>query len=170
MLLSRQVRAIKCNQPCTWRPNNSGGKRISLINDNRLHVTDIISGKIFLVDTGAECSILTRQDYPNFIPTLGDDLRAANGTTIPTCGQCKLTIDFRLNHTFIWNFYVTDLPYNLIGADFLRRYHLLPDLTNEKHVECSDTLNATSLPDSTHNPIIAEIHCDNPIQLLIDRS
>lgn len=134
-------RAIKCNQPCTWRPtNNSGGKRIYLINDNLLHVADVVSGKIFLVDTGAECSILARRDCSKFIPVHGDNLQAANGTTIATCGKCKLTIDFQLDHAFIWNFYLSNLSYNLIGADFLRHYHLLPDLTNQRLVQIHDTL------------------------------
>ena len=81
----------------------------------------------FLVDTGAELSVLpaTSVDTRNKLP--GPSLLAANGTTIKTYGTRTLFLKFAAK-TYQWRFTVAEVSRPLLGADFLRSNSLLVDL------------------------------------------
>ena len=73
-----------------------------------LHVTDRTSKLNFLVDTGAEVSIIppTRSDRLRKRESL--TLSAVSGTAIATYGQCSLTLNLGLRRTFRWIFVIAD--------------------------------------------------------------
>ncbi len=91
-------------------------------------VSDRSSGLRFLVDTGAEVSVVPpsrtermhRQDCPS--------LRAVNNTPIATYGTRSLTLDLGLRRTFRWIFIIADVKQPILGADFLRNFSLLVDV------------------------------------------
>lgn len=56
-------------------------------------------------------------------------LSAANGSPIGSYGIAELCLDFHLPKPYRWNFVVADVQYPILGADFLKANHLLPDLT-----------------------------------------
>ena len=101
------------------------------------YISDRSTGFQFLVDTGAEVSVVPlsrtermhRQDYPS--------LQAVNGTSIPTFGNQSLTLDLGLRRTFRWIFIIADVKKPILGADFLRAYNLLVDMRDKR---LSDTL------------------------------
>ena len=90
----------------------------------------------FLVDTGAEVSIvlpthveLKRQPNRSLI--------AANGTPIRSYGTRPM--ELTLNHTkFTWRFQVAKAHIHIIGADFIRAYGLVVDLTHKQLIRLKD--------------------------------
>ena len=98
-----------------------------------LHVRDTNSGALFLIDTGAEVSI---------IPPAASDLRrpptlnlvAANGSRIGSFGTRQMTL--KVNGVrYSWRFQVADVNKPIIGADFIRAFGLLVDLTGRRLVQ-----------------------------------
>ena len=104
-----------------------------------LFLRDKISGRCFLIDTGAEVSIIppTAADRRHK-PDLG--LRAVNGSSIPTYGTRSLTIDLGLRRMFRWIFIIADIRTPIIGADFLREYGLLVNLKHGRLLDATTSL------------------------------
>ena len=102
-----------------------------------LFLTDNNSGRRFLIDTGAEVSVIPRSpaDRHNKKDCLA--LRAVNGSSIATYGTRSLTLDLGLRRTFRWIFVIADIHTPIIGADFLRKHGLL---VNMKHGRLVDTV------------------------------
>lgn len=92
---------------------------------------DKISGMDYLIDTGAQLSILPITHASSRIPGKLE-LVAANGSIIPTFGTRKLKLDFGLGRIITWDFCVADIPNAIIGADFLCAKKILVDM----HGQC----------------------------------
>lgn len=103
---------------------------------NRLLINDKISGINFLIDTGAQLSILPRC-YATTNLVDHTKLVAANGSAIPTFGSTKLQLDFGLGRTFSWTFCVADIPQPIIGADLILREKLLVDMDGHALIDKS---------------------------------
>ncbi|GBM68676.1 Transposon Ty3-I Gag-Pol polyprotein [Araneus ventricosus] len=91
-------------------------------------LADRISKLRFLVDTGADVSVL-----PKYYASKADSsnellLLAANGTKISTFGRKSLTLDLNLRRTFIWPFIIANVNQPIIGVDFLKHFNLLVDV------------------------------------------
>lgn len=82
----------------------------------------------FLIDTGAEISVIPRSIYSDFLATTDYKLYAANGTPIQTYGMCTLQIDLGLHQQYKWQFVIADVKKAIIGADFLKHYDIMVDL------------------------------------------
>ena len=98
-----------------------------------LHVKDTISGAHFLIDTGAEVSIVppTASDLHR-PPNLA--LVAANGLRIKSFGTRQMTL--KVNGVrYNWRFQIADVNKPIIGADFIRAFNLLVDLTGRRLVQ-----------------------------------
>ena len=96
------------------------------------YVTDRNSGLRFLVDTGAEASVISaiRTDHKYQQDGLG--LQAVNGTLIATYGRRSLTLDLGLQCMFCWVFMIADIKASIIGADFLCYFSLLVDIRQHR--------------------------------------
>jgi len=91
------------------------------------YVSDRATGLRFLVNTGAEVSVIppSRTDRNN---RHGDfSLQAVNNMSIATYGICSLTLNLSLRRTFRWVFIIADVKQPILGADFLRHFGLLVD-------------------------------------------
>ena len=90
------------------------------------HVYDLRSGQNFLIDTGAEISVLkpTLQDKCN--ATIDRELDAANGSRIATCNK-SMILKFHPNKKFRWTFIVADVAHNILGIDFIKHFGLSLD-------------------------------------------
>lgn len=102
-------------------------------------VKDKISGKTFLVDTGAFVSVypisasrenyFQRDQHPSSV-----SLIAANGTRIRTYGT--VTIPLLLNsRSYSWTFTLADVSRPLLGADFLSHHDLLVDVARRRLID-----------------------------------
>ena len=105
-----------------------------LSHSHLFYITDNISHHRFLIDTGAEVSVLPalaerRQQRTDF------SLVAVNGATIPTYGKHSLTLNLGLRRTFRWIFVIASVHIPIIGANFLRHFSLLVDMSNSRLVD-----------------------------------
>ncbi|CAI2737064.1 unnamed protein product [Dicrocoelium dendriticum] len=96
----------------------------------RLSVVDRTSGLKFLIDTGADVSVIPPQPTDTLPPGNFYELTAANGTKIRTFGQRLLTLNLGLRREYPWIFLIADVRQPILGADFLTHFNLLVDLKN----------------------------------------
>ena len=82
-----------------------------------LFLYDAVSKRPFLVDTGAEVSVLPTTGLDTRTKKPGQPLLAANGSSICTYGTCKLILHLPSN-TYQWNFILAEVTRPLLGADF----------------------------------------------------
>ncbi|CAH8456700.1 unnamed protein product [Dicrocoelium dendriticum] len=99
-----------------------------------IRVRDLTSGTEFLVDTGAEVSVIPRSPDEVVSPS-PTKLRAANGTPIATFGEKLLTLNLGLRRTFRWPFIIAAVPFAIIGIDFLQRFDLIVDAKRKKLID-----------------------------------
>ena len=103
------------------------------IGDGRLFVKDKNSKLSFLIDTGAQISVvpptnINKNKNKMYEPFFS--LFAANGSIIKTYGTQIFELDLGLRRNFIWKFIIADVSKPIIGSDFLKYFDLLPDLKN----------------------------------------
>lgn len=101
-----------------------------------LFVCDRAAERRYLVDTGAEVSILpaTGLQTRDTSRPRGPPLQAANGSPIPTFGTRRVTVTLG-GRQYEWEFVLAAVVQPLLGADFLRAHHLLVDLHGRRLVD-----------------------------------
>nr|VZI27513.1 unnamed protein product [Spirometra erinaceieuropaei] len=141
---------------------------VANLHTRRLFLWDRIAGAKFLVDSGAEVSVVPptpaeRKHRSSFC------LTAANNSSIPTFGQRSITLDLGLRRIFRWVFIIADVSVALIGADFLAHFNLLDDLKNRGVVDCITDLYARCQSDvnSCVNPLTVMLISDCPFHSLL---
>ena len=117
------------------------------------HIFDQSTRLRFLVDTGAEVSIISpsKSDRQNQQETL--ILQAVNGTPIATFGTCSLTLDLGLRHSFRWVFIIADVKTPILGADFLQHFGLLVDVTHKRLTDTTTHLGVQGV--MSHQPSLS---------------
>ncbi|GFW42863.1 hypothetical protein TNCV_1212701 [Trichonephila clavipes] len=112
---------------------NSAAEDYKACRKFRLFVKDRTTNLHFLVDSGADCSIIPAasknkqpSDYKLF---------AANGTEIPTYGIKVLNIDLGLRREFLFPFIIAKVSKGILGADFLNKFNLLIDIRNKQLID-----------------------------------
>ena len=136
----------------------SGGKResrasVASIAAGSLTLHDASSNKTFLIDTGAEVSVVPATEQERRKAPMEKELVAANGSRIRCYGEKKVRFHVG-SRTYEWKFLVADVKRSLIGADFLTHSSLLVDLRNKQMVH-PDDLNATPLQQTKHRSRIS---------------
>lgn len=108
----------------------------------RLFITDSNTNKRFLIDTGADLSLLAPSESERHQPkdVNGLQLFAANGSRIETFGTKTIEVNFGLRRKFTWPFIIADVTRPIIGADFLKHYGLLVDLKNSRLIDTNTNL------------------------------
>lgn len=129
---------------------------------HRLCITDINSGLKFLVDTGANISVLPVTRY-RFCSNKSEDykLYAANGTEIKTYGIKTLDLNFGLRRQHRWSFVLANVKQPILGADFLSHYHLLVDVHERRLIDSVTSLNTVASLTIQEEPSIRTIDCKN---------
>ena len=98
-----------------------------LISSRLFYITDTSTKLRFLIDTGAEVSIIPPSKYDRLRQPDSLQLQAENNTSITTYGRRSLTLDLGLRRVFHWVF-IAQVKTPILGADFLRHYGLLVDM------------------------------------------
>ncbi|BHF65008.1 hypothetical protein SprV_0200801700 [Sparganum proliferum] len=104
-----------------------------------IYINDKSSGLRFLVDTGAEVSVIPPPRRHHLKPSQFS-LQTANSTTINTYGQRSLTFDIGLRRRFQLVFVQADVKSPITGADFLTHFGLAVDLKHRKLFDTATTL------------------------------
>ena len=150
------------------------------------YVTDSLTGLCFLVDTGAEISVVPPSALDRKHCKDSFSLQAVNNTPIATYGTQLHTLNIGLRCKFQWIFIIADVQNPILGADFLRHYSLLVDLKHNKlvdgithlHIQGISTLISSPSPSlfpkqpktdfdailSTYPDIVQPCNTDSPIK------
>ena len=123
------------------------------LNKGLLFLRDKLSRRKFLVDTGAEVSVLPATGLDKRTRPLGPCLIAANGSSIKTYGTNTLSICFA-SKTYQWTFTIAEVSRPLLGADFLRSNALLVDLQRKRLVD-AESYHSVSL--GTTNTAVVQL-------------
>ncbi|BHF64019.1 hypothetical protein SprV_0200701700 [Sparganum proliferum] len=113
----------------------TGQSRLSRL----FYISGKSSGLRFLVDTGAEISVIQPPRCHHLKPSQFS-LQAVNSTTVNTYGQRSFTPDIGLRRRFQWVFVQADVKSPIIGADFLAHFGLAVNLGHRKLVDTTTTL------------------------------
>nr|VZI35609.1 unnamed protein product [Spirometra erinaceieuropaei] len=81
----------------------------------------------FLVDTGAQISVVLPTAADRRFPSPGLHLQATNCSPIPTFVCLSLTLNIGLRRSFTWTFLIADVPHAILGSGFLAECDLLVD-------------------------------------------
>ena len=121
-----------------------------------LCVKDSISNLSFLVDTGAQVSVLPAPSAlrSSCAVSNGPRLQAANGSDIKTYGTVHKDLCFG-GRKFSGQFILADVNRPLLGADFLLDNNLLVDIARSRLVQVDDlrTIACISGGNSTDTPL-----------------
>jgi hypothetical protein len=98
-----------------------------------VHIVDQLTGRRFLVDTGASYSIVPHQSSS---PPFGPSLTGPSGKGIPCWGEQRMEMSFH-GRRLVWTFLLGDVQFAIIGVDFLRSHHLLVDPAANRLVDTS---------------------------------
>ena len=118
----------------------------------RLFVKDVQTGKFFLIDSGSEVSTVPPKSHHT--ENNQYHIFAANGSPIKSYGSINMHVDFGLRRNFNFEFIIADTKHGIIGADFLERYHLAPDLTTRKLLDLNTGLQISTQLRSSSQPSI----------------
>lgn len=110
----------------------------------RLFMADKSSGLRFLIDTGAEVSVVPKTFTQKNLSPGKLKLFAANGSGISTFGEKLINVDLNLRRAFPWPFIIAAISQPIIGADFLRNFGLLVDMKNSALIDTKTSVKATA--------------------------
>ena len=112
----------------------------------RLFIWDRRNKIRFLIDTGADVSVLPYKYHKSNCVKSNLFLSAANGANITTYGNKTIHVDLGLNKVFEFNFILADVEYPIIGADFLYKFDLVLNIRNRQlfHKETNSSVNCIS--------------------------
>eukprot|EP00794_Sanderia_malayensis_P005073 gene5073-biopygen4132 len=115
------------------------------------YVTDRYTGTRFLVDTGADVSVLPPSSSDK-LRTSPVTLQAVNHTPITTYGEKSCTLDIGLRRQFRWIFIIADLPTPILGADFLAYFGLKVDVGRRQLIDTTTSLTINGLQAGVESP------------------
>lgn len=123
---------------------------------------------LFLIDTGADVSVLAKSQVKQFHS--GNSilkLYAANGTPIKTYGTKRLTLNLNLPRPFEWTFIVADVKRNIIGSDFVKHYGLLINLKAGKLIDSVTQFTSTGKLHHQEMPEVRTFNISAPFSSLM---
>nr|VZI48326.1 unnamed protein product [Spirometra erinaceieuropaei] len=108
--------------------------------DRTFYVCDTATRRRFLVDTGAQISVVPPTAADRRFPSPGLHLQAANYSQIPTFGNLSLTLNIGLRRSLTWIFVSADVPHAILGSDFLAEFDLLVDCRRARLLDRTTSL------------------------------
>ena len=127
--------------------------------DSPLFVWDRLSGRRFLIDTGAQVSVLPASISDTRSNTCGPALAAANGSAIRTFGTRTVQLLIGLQQ-FEWQFILADVSQPILGADFLRDNSLMVDVKGKRLLDAATYNSVPTTTSSTTAPHLDAIATD----------
>ena len=123
-----------------------------LLPSRLFYVTDRSNGFHFLVDTGAEVSVIPPSATDRKHRQTSLSLQAVNDSAIATYGDRLLTVNIGLRWTFQWIFIVANVKQPILGADFLRHYNLLVDMAHKRLTDALTNLQVHGVTTTATSP------------------
>ena len=120
-------------------------------------VWDRRSGRSFLVDCGADESVLPASAADRRHRAPSTPLIAANGTLIKTWGKCESSILLSKGHAFTQEFHIADVTDSILGADFFASNRLAIDMASKRLISLDD-LNVVATGAASVSSSICGLH------------
>ena len=139
-------------------------------NDNfLLHVLDTRRNEKWVVDGGTIISIVPPTARQLKGGPVGEDLRAANGSRIPTYGSIDRTLSIG-GKDFPFEFTIAAVSQRILGADFLANFYLAPNHRDAELLNLKDfsTLPAQHAVGVKSSPVNFVTQSDDPYYKLLD--
>ena len=114
---------------------------------------DEVSGKAFLVDTGASCSVLP---FSSPATPSGPPLTGADGKNIPSWGSKQLTVRFS-GRPFSFTFILAAVSRPILGNDFLAAFNLMVDPAKRRVLDALSLLPLVGTPSSSPSSLVAAL-------------
>lgn len=153
MCLEERKTSGKLEQPSPLQAVADGITKVP-----RLTICDKKNGTTYLIDTGADISVIPKSLVRGVFHPTDYKLFAANNTVIRIYG-CKMRVlDLGLRRPFKWSFVIAEVRQPIIGADFLAHYGLLPDLKHGKLIDQQTLLRTDGRIQVTGHTSIATIN------------
>lgn len=92
---------------------------------------------------------------------------AANGTRIHSYGERVLTLDLSLRRAFTWEFLIADVQQAILGADFIRHFHLLVDLWSRQLIDGTTQLYTVGSISICLTPSLSLVSQHNPYKAVL---
>ncbi len=124
-------------------------------------ITDQLSQRRYLVDTGAAYSIFP---YSSSSPACGPALSGPTGQHIPCWGERQFTLSFN-NKQFSWPFLLAAVKFPIIGVDFLRHFQLLVDPAGNRLVDTASRQSFQTSPPATSGAVQAVTPAAGAVQV-----
>ena len=124
---------------------------------NTMTVWDRRSGRSFLVDCGADESVLPASATDRRYRASSTPLIAANGTLIKTWGKCESSILLSKGHAFTQEFHLADVTDPILGADFFASNRLAIDMASKRLISL-DNLNVVATGTTSVSSSICGLH------------
>lgn len=137
--------------------------------NRRLTIRDRKDGITYLIDTGADISVIPKGMIRGTLKPTDLRLFAVNNTEIHTYGTKTQTLDIGLRRPFRWNFVIANVRQLIIGADFLAHHGILPDLKNRRLIDERTTLTAKTYPSDTTQVSVLTINSNCKMKDLLRR-
>lgn len=134
--------------------------------NSRLFILDKTNNLNFLIDTGADVSVVPPTIFERYKPT-DYYIYAANNSKIKTYGVKTIKLNLGLRREFMWNFMIADVTSPIIGADLLRHYGLLVDLKSRKLLDNVTNLSAVCKLTNEEVSSLKTISTDIPVYDLL---
>ncbi len=112
------------------------------------YVNDKGTNSSFLVDTGSEISAIPPSPAERLRSPDPLLLMAVNNTSIRTYGKRSLTLNLGLRRSFQWVFIIADVQKPILGADFLRNFGLMVDMSRRQLVDSETHLHVKGMSSS----------------------
>lgn len=115
-----------------------------------LFINDQLSGRAFLVDTGAQVSVIPATPEDKSAKEPNPSLVAANGSSIATYGSRVVNVKIG-QQQYRWNFIIANVKRPILGADFLGSNSLLVDLRSRRLLNAKNYSSVPTVPAKTPN-------------------
>ncbi len=112
------------------------------------YVNDKGTNSSFLVDTGSEISAIPPSPAERLRSPDPLLLMAVNNTSIRTYGTRSLTLNLGLRRSFQWVFIIADVQKPILGADFLRNFGLMVNMSRRQLVDSETHLHVKGMSSS----------------------
>ena len=153
--------AINCRKPCSfarieYEALSSASAECS--NSDLLFVSDVLSKREFLVDSGASVSVFPS---PRSSSTDGTRLCTADGSFMFCSGSRLIPLRFSCDsksRIYTWSFKLAPVSVPILGADFLQHFNLMIDIKGRRliHVDrLEDVIRASPGPQPAFNTVFS---------------
>lgn len=132
---------------------DSGSKAIC-----RLMIYDPLSRQQFLIDTGADVSVIPATDKEKLRLSPEFSLFAANATKVNAYGTRRLNLNLGLRREFNWVFIIADVTVPIIGADFFNHTGILVDIQKRRLIDPFTSLHSRASTSNSNEPTLSVIN------------